>query len=512
MAFALPPCCLGARIKKIRGDWVQGKGVANFCLTGAITALLDVAGWAQLFLSRPRRANNSFSRRMFGFGNFGQGLVRFHRLRAACGLLLFAALGAGFAAAQVSQLQGPVSPPNASPSQPQPKMLITLAQAEQMALAHNQTLQAELTLVSQSKANEITAGLRPNPVFGTDALFLPVFSPSNFTATNLSNNIEFDAGVSYDFELYGKRPARIRAARAATAVTSSLVSDSERVLRYDVAEQFVNVLYSESNLRFAKQDLATFDKSLNISSRQYQAGSISQGSLLKLQLQRLLFQTDVTSAEVSVIQAKDNLRQLIGFSVLPQDYDVIGQLQVSDPHRTLLDLEAEALRNRPDLQASRQGITAAQSQLHLAKAYAHPDLDTTVDYTHLYELNNLSAYATIGIPIFDRNQGRIARSRAQIIQAQDQEEAAQQLVLTQVRSAYAQEQSALEVVSLYRSGYLKEAQQSLSISEYAYLRGDTSLLDFLDAERSYRTTELNYRSALAQAMLSEQRVEEVAGR
>ena len=419
------------------------------------------------------------------------------RFRGASGFLLLATLSAGLAYAQAAQ--------------PQPRVRITLDQAEHMALAHNRQLQADLTLISQSKANEITAGLRPNPVFGTDALFLPFFSPSNLTSDNLNNNSEFDAGVSYKFELYGKRKARINAAHAATAVTSSVVNNDERMLRYSVAAQFINVLYAESKLRFAEQDLATFDKSLTIGKKQYQAGSISHGSLLKLQLQRLLFQTDLTSAEVAVIQAKNNLRQLVGFDALPQDFDVIGKLQAKNPRRGLLDLEAAALKTRPDLQASRQFIKEAQSNYRVAKAYAHPDLGTTVDYTHLSAMNDLSAYATIGIPIFDRNQGNIARAGAQITQANEQERAAQQLVLTQVRSAYAQEQSALQVVDLYRSGYLEEAQQSLSISRYAYLRGDTSLLNFLDAERSYRTVELNYRRALAQAMLSEQRVEEVVG-
>ena len=411
---------------------------------------------------------------------------------------MFAVLGAGIVVAQVSP--------------PKPEVRITLEQAEQMALAHNRTLQADLTFISQSKANEITAGLRPNPVFDTDALFIPFFSPKNLNSDTLNNTSEFDAGVSYDFQLYGKRKARMNAAHAATTVTRSLVSNDERRLRYDVAAQFIHVVYAESKLRFAKQDLATFDKSLKISKRQYTAGSISHGSLLKLQLQRLLFQTDYTSAQVAVIQAKNNLRQLVGFDALPANYDVLGRLHAPNPHRSLLGLEAEALRNRPDLAASRQNVTEAQSQLHLARAYAHPSLGTTLDYTRLAGMNDLSSYATMAIPVFDRNQGNIAGAKAQITQANEQERAAEQLVLTQVRSAYAEQQSALQVVDLYRSGYLGDAQQSLSISEYAYLRGDTSLLNFLDAERSYRTVELDYRRALAQAMLSDQRLQEVVNR
>jgi cobalt-zinc-cadmium efflux system outer membrane protein len=67
------------------------------------------------------------------------------------------------------------------------------------------------------------------------------------------------------------------------------------------------------------------------------------------------------------------------------------------------------------------------------------------------------------------------------------------------------------VVQLYLSGYLKQAQDSRDISEYAYKRGAASLLDFLDAERSYRSTQLAYRQALATYMLAIEQLREVVG-
>lgn len=404
-----------------------------------------------------------------------------------------------------------VSTALAQASHSTPQVRISLSQAERMAVAHNRTLQAERTLILQSKANQITASLRPNPVFEMDALFLPIFSPHALTTDNLNNFSEFDAGAKYTFELYGKRKARMKYARAATHVTSYRVSNDVRVLRYRVAEQFIGVLYAESKLRFARRDLATFDKSLAISEKQYKAGSISHGNLLKIKLERLQFQTDLEAARVEVVQVKNQLRQLVGFSALPRKYGVIGHLQAGKLHRSLLGLEAEALRMRPDLEAARRGVVEAQDRWRAAKAYAHPNLSTTFDYTHLSALNNLSAYASIAIPIFNRNQGEIARTSARITEAKDQKRAASEYVLTQVRSAYAQRRSALQVVSLYRSGYLKDASQSLSTSAYAYLRGDTSLLNFLDAERSYRTVELDYRRALAAAMLSRKLLQEVVG-
>ena len=152
---------------------------------------------------------------------------------------------------------------------------ISLDQAIQLALAHNHALLAARTTITQSKDAEITANLRPNPVFGTDVVGLPQ-EPNDFTATNI-DQAEFDIGVGYLFERGKKRQHRLRAAQDATAVTTSTVADNERTLTSNVATAFINVLFAESTLDFAKQDLASFQNTINISQAQYKAGAISEG-------------------------------------------------------------------------------------------------------------------------------------------------------------------------------------------------------------------------------------------
>ena len=115
------------------------------------------------------------------------------------------------------------------------------------------------------------------------------------------------------------------------------------------------------------------------------------------------------------------------------------------------------------------------------------------------------------IPLFDRNQGEIARTGAAIIQTRDERLAVREAVLTDVRNAYEAAREGNRVVALYRSGYLREAEQSLAISRYAFRHGAVSLLNFLDAERSYRSTELDYRRALAAYMLAREQLREAAG-
>lgn len=386
---------------------------------------------------------------------------------------------------------------------------ITLDQAIRLALAHNHALLAARTTISQSQAEEITANLRPNPVFGADVVGLPQ-EPSDFTADNI-NQAEFDIGVGYLFERGKKRQHRLKAAQDLTAVTKSTVADNERTLTFAVAAQFTNVLLAESSLDFARQDLKSFQNTVGISKYQYKAGAISEGDFLKIKLQLLQFQIDVSAAQLAKQQALAALRQLVGFESVPADFDVAGELKYQKLPGNLEDLQALALKDRPDLRAAEQGITAAQSQYALAKANGKVDVTGTLNFTHITGYNSTSIIVSVPLPIFDRNQGEIARTDYAIGQAQQLQQEASEQVMTDVRSAYEAVRSNDQTLRIYQSGYLDEAKQSVDISQYAYKRGAASLLDFLDAERSYRDTELAYRQQLASYMLSLEQLREVVG-
>ncbi len=409
--------------------------------------------------------------------------------------VLFFALGIQTAAAQQSP----------------PSVRIDLEQAIQMAVAHNHSLKAARTQIQQSEAEEITAALRPNPVFTYDDLYLPIFNPGQFTANYLDSTTEFDLGISYMIERGHKRQARIQAAKDQTSVTRSQVSDTERGLTFNVAQQFVGILLAKSTLQFANQDLASYQQTVNLGSEQYRAGAISEGDLLKIKLQLLQFQMDVSQAQLSLVQAYASLRALLGYDAIPAGYDVVGDLAYEPLKLNQEDLQLKALELRPDYVAAQRGVTAAQSQYSLAKANGKRDLTAMFDYTHVSSTNNAGLTLSIEIPVFDKNQGEIARTNYAIGQAQETKTAAQETVMTDVANAYEAFRIGDQVMQLYLSGYLQQAQDSRDISEYAYKRGAASLLDFLDAERSYRATQLAYRQALATYMLAIEQLREVVG-
>ena len=392
-----------------------------------------------------------------------------------------------------------------------PSARISIDEALRLAMQHNHALQAARSTILQNQALETTANLRPNPTLSWDAQFLPIFQPSKFSSDYLDSQAQFDLGFGYTFEIGGKRQHRLRAARDVTEATRSTVADNQRTLSFNVGSQFVAALLAESTIEFTQQDLDSFQKTVDISETRYKAGAMSEGDLLKIKLQMLQFQNDVLNAKLAKIQALSALRQLVGFESVPDDFDVEGSLEYVAVKAGLDDLKALALRTRPDLRAAQLNVSAAQSAEQLAVVDRKRDLTTTFNYSHVASTNTGALFFTLQLPFFDRNQGEIARTRHVITQNQQLAAETSQQVLTDVVNAYQNLRTSEQIVQLYQGGYVDQAIKSRDISQYAYQRGAASLLDYLDAERTYRANQLAYRQALATYMTAMEQMRQAAG-
>jgi outer membrane protein, heavy metal efflux system len=388
---------------------------------------------------------------------------------------------------------------------------ISLDEAVQMAIQHNHVLIAARNTIEQSEAEEVTANLRPNPALTVDWEYLPFFTPSSFTADYLHDSSEADFGLSYLFERGHKRQRRLQAAKDITAVTRSQVADSERQLTFQVATLFFNAQLAESTLSLAQQDVKSFQQTTDIGEREFKTGAISENDYLKIQLQLLQYQADLEQALVAREQSLSDLRQLLGYESVGADYDVEASFDYQPMKLGLEELQLKALRNRPDLRAAQQGVTAAASQFALAKANGKQDVTGGFTYSHVNAINTGTLLVSVPLAIFDRNQGEIARTNLAITQAQELQFAANGQVMTDVKDAYEGFRSDDRVVELYLSRYLAVAQKSRDISDYSYHRGATALLDFLDSERTYRSVQLAYRQSLAAYLLALEQVREAVG-
>ncbi|MBZ5675029.1 MAG: TolC family protein [Acidobacteriia bacterium] len=386
--------------------------------------------------------------------------------------------------------------------------LISMEDAVRIALQYNQALRAQRLNIDQSKAGEITASLKPNPVLGNLVDTIPIFSPQTI---RLQTQI-YEETLSYTVERGGKREKRVAVAKDNTDVAAKTVTDNERQLRFQVVQAFINVLLAKSVLLLAQDNLANYSQQLDLNKSRLTAGDLAEADYIKLSLQKLQFEQDVSAARLSLVQAKANLRQQLGYQSVAENYDVTGSLTHAKHDVQLEDLEKQALANRPDLQAARSGVKMAADTVALAFGNKVRDWTWGTDYTNQnFGINGVGVSLSFELPFHDRNQGEIARSQAAVKQAQEAESSTQVGVLTDVVNAYNGLRTSEEVVDLFEGGYLDQAMQSRDLSNYAYQRGAATILDLLDAERSYRATQLAYRQALAAQMTAAEQVNLVVG-
>lgn len=398
-------------------------------------------------------------------------------------------------------------PPSSSPPS-----AISMDDAVRIAFAYNQNLRAQRLNIDQNRADEITAALKPNPTFTTLVDTIPLFSPQLIRY----NTQIYSESLAYTYERGGKRERRLDVAKDNTDVSAKTVTDNERQLRFQVVQAFINVLLAKSVLQFAKEDLANFSREVDLNHDRVVAGDLAEGDYLKLSIQKLQFEQGVSSADLGLVQARATLRQLLGYQSVADNFDVTGALAHKKQVVQLADLERQALAARPDLQAAHSGVRVASDTVSLAFANRAKDWTWSSDYTFqsigpTAPGNAIGFSLSFDLPIHDRNQGEIARSQAAVRQAVETESSTEVGVRTDVVNAYYGLETNEQIVSLYESGYLDQATQSRDITAYAYGRGAATVLDVLDAERSYRATQLGYRQAIAAYMAAAEQVNQAVG-
>lgn len=373
---------------------------------------------------------------------------------------------------------------------------LTWEQVRQRFEQNNPTLAADQLNVQESKAQEITAFLRPNPDFSltVDGTQL---APSRGVWQPFAGTFE-SPGISYLHERRHKRELRLESARKATLIAESGHANLERTLVFDLHNAFVSTLQAKTVVQLAKDNLTYYDNVLNVSRSRFQAGDIAQIDLDRLELQRVQYESDLQTAEVNLRTAKIQLLTLMNDRRPVEQFDVSGTYDFSDqlaPREQFRDL---AQTTRPDLKAAIEAIDKAETDHKLAVANGSTDPTFGSWYTHNSSNNNPFGINTIGVSvsfplrIFDRNQGEKLRTQIDIERNQRLRDATQAQVFSDVDSAYAVLSSTLVLLRPYQTTYLQQAVRVRETITFSYQHGGASLLDFLNAQSEYRAVELSY--------------------
>jgi outer membrane protein, heavy metal efflux system len=380
----------------------------------------------------------------------------------------------------------------------------------------NPTLQADKLNIDESKAQEITAFLRPNPsvslaVDGTQiAPYKGVWRP--FTGT-------FETpGVSYLHERQHKRELRLESAEKGTLIAQSSHADLDRTLLFNLRGAFVSTLQAKAVLQLAKDNLVYYDNVLAISRDRFNAGDIAQLDLDRLELQRVQYESDVQVAEVNLRTAKIQLLTLLDDRTPIEQFDVAGRFDFNDQLMPQDEFRKIALDTRPDLKAAVEAVDKAQTDHKLAVANGSTDPTLSAWYTHNSSNNNPFGINTLGVSvgiplrIFDRNQGEKLRTQLDIERNERLMEATRTFVFSDVDSAYAMVNSNLILLQPYKKKYLQQAVRVRDTVFFAYQHGGASLLDFLNAQNDYRAVELSYVTLIGAYLTSAAQLNLAVGR
>jgi cobalt-zinc-cadmium efflux system outer membrane protein len=373
---------------------------------------------------------------------------------------------------------------------------LTWEQVKAKFEAENPTLKANKASIDESKAQEITAFLRPNPnaslaADGTQLTPLSgVWQPIKGTTVT--------PGIDYLHERDHKRELRRDSQRETTEVTQSTSTDQERTLLFSLRGAFVQLLQAKAVLDNAQQNLDYWDRELDVNRTRFNAGDLSQADLNRLELQRVQFESDFETAMVNLRTAKIQLLTLLNERTPIEQFDVTGPFDFTDQLMPLEDFRNIALAMRPDLKAAMQSVELAKINHYLAVANGSTDPTFSAWYTHNGSWNNPDALNTLGVSVsiplrvFDRNQGEKLRTQIDIGRNEQLQAATRAGVFSDVDSAYWTLVQNVNLLKPYQTKYLPLATSVRDTTTFAFQNGGASLIDFLDAEKSYRDARLAY--------------------
>ena len=389
---------------------------------------------------------------------------------------------------------------------------LTWQQVREKFEAANPTLRAGQIGIDESRAQEITAFLRPNPDFTAILDQIDPFSnnPDHYRPFAFAEPF---FAASYLHERRHKRELRLESARKGTSIAISQQADLERTLLFDLRGAFVQTLQAKAVLALAQENLAYYDRVLTVSRDRLKAGDIAQVDLDRLELQRVQFESDVQTAIVNLRTAKIQLLMLLNDRTPVEKLDVTGVFDFGEHVLILDEIRQIALDTRPDLKAAVEAIDKAQTDYRLAVANGSTDPTFGMDFARNPPIPvYLGVSVTVPLRIFDRNQGEKARTQLDIRRNERLRDANRAQVFSDVDSAYATLNSNLTLLRPYKAKYLRQAATVRETISFSYQHGAASLLDFLSAQNDYRSVQLNYLNLVGAYMTAANQLNLAVGR
>jgi len=369
----------------------------------------------------------------------------------------------------------------------------TLQQALQTARVNNAALKTEQFNIGIAQADIITARLRPNLVLNNQTLQL--IQPAQFPANTPWNNGQNRQVWWQLTKLAGQRKYKIDVANKQLAFTEKNYTETERNLFADVAAKWLEVWTAKKQLDILTIAKANIDSLVMTNQNRYKNQVITQTELYRTELLSKQYAVQYKTALQEISNRQKELSFLLGtrdsISIDTED-DFLFRIPPN-----IDSLLTQSLKTRSDILSAQSLIEVANSNIKLQKSLAYPQPELGLIYNPQNTIPYFGIYATIDLPFFDRNQGEIKKSFLLKEQAEQHFHKTQSQLQTEITTAYASYQLQQQNVHNFQP-VVQQSQTILNHVKYAYLKGGTTIIDFLEAQRSWLETQQQYYDALQQ--------------
>ena len=358
-------------------------------------------------------------------------------------------------------------------------------------------------LVEKYNVDIATAKIKAAKVFPDPELSVAYTNNQNW---NLQMGYGIDAALSYTLELGGKRKARISVAQSEKEMTEALLEDYFRNLRADATIAYLAALKQKELLEIQKSSYSRMRELARADSIRLQRGSIMELDALQSKLEAGTMLNGVYASEGDLQKALIQLSFLQGNVDTELPDSIEGKLPQLKREFDLPALISLAQNNRADLQAALKSKELSQNSLRLAKANRVIDLGLNLGSGYASPVRNeiapapafqsVSAGISIPLKFSNINKGELLAAQSAAQQSEKQYEAVELQIGAEVVQAYNRYKTTCRQLEQFEKGLLMEAKNIFQKKVYSYERSETSILELLNAQRTYNEVQANYNETL----------------
>ncbi len=383
---------------------------------------------------------------------------------------------------------------------------LSLEQAVRLAIARNPSLAAAKNEIEALEGDSVTAGRRLNPAVSFQQEDFPIrANPGRFFGTQ-----ELTLRFDYEIERGQRREWRTQSARQAVEAQRLAYRDQVRRIQLEVELAFSRMVLAKSNLETSRSVLEQAERVIELNRVRLKQGDISALDLNRIEVEQLRFQDDVFQADLMLRNSRSALLALLNAPDLSQELDVEGELPVGEPAseaglppRVSLDELCQiAVRKRPDIAAVLQQRARADTETRLQRAIQSPNVTVGGGFKRSGADNSYVFGVTMPLQVFNRNEGGILRADAEQKRSANLEAALRKQIQLEVQQAYNAVETNRRRVEYIRSQHLGKVESVSQVTLTSYNLGGATLIDYLDAQRTYRDALRIYNQALYDERIS----------